>query len=80
MIQVPPKLFWASRITKLIRRALGLEVIGGADAGDSGADDRHIEMLGRLGFESAAGAICVIVSSPRGLRPHGLHPPDVSGE
>ena len=32
------------------RRTLGLEVVGGADAGDSGADDRHIEMLRRLRF------------------------------
>ena len=30
--------------------ALGLEVIGGADAGNSGPDNRHIEMLRRLRF------------------------------
>jgi hypothetical protein len=60
-------------------RALGLEVKGGADARDSGADDRHIEMLSRLGFG---------IGRRRGLRHRfvpvpgtmACYPPDVSTE
>src|SRR3984885_10066876 len=50
-------------------RALGLEVIGGADARDSGANDRHIEMLRPLRFG---------VGRRRGLR-HRFVPAPVEG-
>jgi hypothetical protein len=49
-------------------RALGLEVVGGADAGDSGSDNRHIEMLRRLRLEAGHRRDLRHRSSPSPLR------------
>ena len=44
--QVPPKSSSASSTTNVRPRALLRQVIGGADAGDAGPDDQHVEVLG----------------------------------
>ena len=54
MSQVPPKLACASSTTKLRARALLREVVGAADAGDAGADDQHVEVLGLLACRHGA--------------------------
>ena len=44
----------ADRVARLedrvaLARALGLQVVGGADPGEAGADDQDVEVLGRHG-------------------------------
>ena len=60
-------------------RALRLEVVGRADTRDSCADDRHIEMLRRLGFGVGRGRVLRHRFVPvAGVT--ACYPPDVSAE